>query len=103
MTATQIRLARHAEAEPDDSTFSFTHDEVPAPGEGQVLLRVIYLSLDPYMRGRMSAARSYADPVEIGDVLVGGTVCEVVASEHPDFSPGDFVLSYSGVADPCAQ
>jgi NADPH-dependent curcumin reductase len=94
--ATQVRLARRPEGEPDDSTYSVTHDEVPDPGPGQLLLRVVYLSLDPYMRGRMSAAKSYAAPVEVGDVLVGGTVCEVVASRHDDFSPGDFVLSYSG-------
>jgi NADPH-dependent curcumin reductase len=96
VNATQVRLARRPEGEPGDDTYSFTHDEVPAPGEGQVLLRVVYLSLDPYMRGRMSAAASYAAPVEIGDVLGGGTVCEVVSSQHPDYSPGDFVLSFSG-------
>jgi NADPH-dependent curcumin reductase CurA len=96
MNATQIRLAQRPQGEPDDSTYAVTHDEVPSPGEGQVLLRVVYLSLDPYMRGRMSAAESYAAPVEVGDVLVGGTVCEVVESRHPDFSAGDFVLSYSG-------
>ena len=52
--ATQIRLARRPEGEPDDSCFSITHDEVPSPGDGQLRLRVVYLSLDPYMRGRMS-------------------------------------------------
>lgn len=96
MNATQVRLARRPDGEPGDDCFSFTHDEVGSPGDGQLLLKVLYLSLDPYMRGRMSAARSYADPVEVGDVLVGGTVCEVVASEHPDYAVGDVVLSYSG-------
>ena len=96
MTATQIRLARRPEGEPDDSCFSFVTEEVPTPGEGQLLLRVVYLSLDPYMRGRMSAAKSYAAPVEVGDVLVGGTVCVVEESRHPDWSAGDWVLSYSG-------
>src|SRR6476661_5517672 len=96
MTATQVRLARRPEGEPDDSTYRFTHDEVPSPADGQVLLRVVYLSLDPYMRGRMSAARSYAAPVEVGDVLVGGTVCVVEESRHPEYAPGDMVLSYSG-------
>jgi NADPH-dependent curcumin reductase len=57
---------------------------------------VLYLSLDPYMRGWMSDARSYAAPVAIGDVMVGGAVCEVVESRHPERSPGDIVLSYSG-------
>jgi NADPH-dependent curcumin reductase CurA len=97
MTVTQIRLAKRPEGEPDDSCFTVvTHDEPPEPADGQVLLRVVYLSLDPYMRGRMSAAKSYADPVEVGDVLVGGTVCEVISSRHPDLAAGDFVLSYSG-------
>lgn len=96
MNATQVRLARRPEGEPGDDIYSFTHDEVPDPEDGQLLLRVVYLSLDPYMRGRMSAAQSYASPVEVGDVLVGGTVCEVVSSRHSDFAPGDFVLSYSG-------
>ena len=94
--ATQVRLARRPVGEPDDDTYAFTHDDVPDPAEGQLLLRVVYLSLDPYMRGRMSAAESYADPVEVGDVLVGGTVCEVMSSRHPDWSAGDLVLSYSG-------
>ncbi len=83
-------------AEPDDSCFSITRSDVPDPTDGQLLLRVVYLSLDPYMRGRMSAAESYADPVAVGDVMVGATVCEVVESRHHDYSPGDFVLSYSG-------
>ena len=96
MSATQVRLAKRPEGEPGDDCFSFTHDPVPSPADGQVLLRVVYLSLDPYMRGRMSAARSYAAPVEVGDVLVGGTVCVVEASRHPDYAEGDVVLSYSG-------
>ena len=96
MTATQVRLAKRPEGEPGDDAFAFTHDDVPTPGEGQLLLRVVYLSLDPYMRGRMSAARSYADPVEVGDVMVGGTVCVVEESRHPDWSIGDWVLSYAG-------
>jgi NADPH-dependent curcumin reductase CurA len=94
--ATQVRLARRPVGEPGDDTYEFTHDAVPEPAEGQLVLRVLYLSLDPYMRGRMSDAESYAAPVEVGDVLVGGTVCEVVSSRHPDWAPGDLVLSYSG-------
>src|SRR3954453_16915694 len=96
MEATEVRLARRPDGEPGDDTYSFTRSPVPSPAEGQVLLRVVYLSLDPYMRGRMSAAKSYADPVAVGDVLVGGTVCVVEASKHPDFAEGDLVLSYSG-------
>ncbi len=77
---------------------NFLHDEVPveSPGEGQVLLRTLYLSLDPYMRGRMSDAKSYAKPVELGEVMVGATVSEVVESQSPDFEPGDIVLGYGG-------
>ena len=96
MISTQVRLARRPHGEPDDATYSFVEEELPDPVDGQVLLRVVWLSLDPYMRGRMSAAESYAAPVEVGDVLVGGTVCEVVETRNPDFAVGDFVLSYSG-------
>ncbi|WP_394215386.1 NADP-dependent oxidoreductase [Brachybacterium vulturis] len=92
----RIRLAArpHGEPVPDD----FQHDviEVPSPAAGQVLLRTRYLSLDPYVRGRMSAAKSYAAPMEIGDVIEGGTVSEVVESAAEGFSPGDTVLSYGG-------
>ncbi|MET0999581.1 MAG: NADP-dependent oxidoreductase [Marmoricola sp.] len=94
--STQIRLAQRPEGEPDDDTFSFVDEELPELVDGQVLLRVVYLSLDPYMRGRMSAAPSYATPVEVGDVLVGGTVCVVEESRNPGFAAGDLVLSYSG-------
>jgi NADPH-dependent curcumin reductase CurA len=95
-TSTQVLLARRPEGEPDDDTYSFVETELPELRDGQLLLRVVYLSLDPYMRGRMSAARSYADPVAVGDVLVGGTVCVVEESRDPAFEPGQLVLSYSG-------
>ncbi|HEX7349575.1 NADP-dependent oxidoreductase [Brachybacterium sp.] len=92
----RIRLAARPHGEPVAE--DFTHDvvEVPAPGPGEVLLRTRYLSLDPYVRGRMNDARSYAAPMEIGDVMVGGTVSEVVESAAEGFSPGDTVLSYGG-------
>jgi NADPH-dependent curcumin reductase CurA len=96
MKSTQIRLAARPVGEPDDSCFDTTTEDLPGLEDGQVLLRTIYLSLDPYMRGRMSVAKSYAAPVEIGDVMVGGTVCEVVESRDPALAPGDVVLSYSG-------
>ena len=79
-TSTQIRLAARPVGEPADSDFEVTTEELPELAEGQVLLRTLYLSLDPYMRGRMSAAKSYAAPLEVGDVMLGGTVCEVVES-----------------------
>jgi NADPH-dependent curcumin reductase CurA len=72
---------------------------VPALSAGQVLLRTVYLSLDPYMRGRMSDAPSYAPPVAVGDVMVGGTVSRVDASRHTDYQAGDMVLGYGGWQD----
>ncbi len=94
--STQVLLARRPEGEPGDDTFSFVETELPALAEGQVLLRVVHLSLDPYMRGRMSDAPSYAEPVGIGEVMVGGTVCVIEESRNPDWSEGDYALSYSG-------
>jgi NADPH-dependent curcumin reductase CurA len=80
---------------------NFRLEEGPArePRDGEVLLRTLWLSLDPYMRGRMSAARSYAQPVEIGEPMVGGTVNEVAESRHPDFKVGEVVLGYAGWQD----
>lgn len=71
---------------------------MPEPAEGQVLLRTIWLSLDPYMRGRMSAARSYARPVELGATMEAQVVAEVIASRHPDWAPGDVALAPIGWA-----
>lgn len=94
--STQIRLAARPVGEPQDSDFETTVRTLPDLKDGQVLLRTVYLSLDPYMRGRMSAAKSYAQPVEIGDVMVGGTVCEVVESRADGRQAGDLVLAYTG-------
>ena len=84
---------------PDENTLKLVSNTIPEPGEGEMLLRTVYLSLDPYMRGRMSAAKSYADPVEVGDPMVGGTVARVVKSNLAGFAEGDWVLSYSGWQD----
>jgi NADPH-dependent curcumin reductase len=92
----RIVLASRPEGEPTPENFRLETVPVPTIGPGQVLLRTHWLSLDPYMRGRMSAAKSYAKPVEIGDVMEAGTVSEIVASENPGFSVGDIVLSHSG-------
>ena len=70
--------------------------EVALASDGEVLLRTIFLSLDPYMRGRMSDAKSYADPVQIGEVMVGGTVSEVIASRAVGRRVGQIVLGYTG-------
>ena len=96
MKSTQARLAAYPVAEPLDSDFELVSTELPKVGEGQVLLRTIYLSLDPYMRGRMSTAESYAAPLEIGDVVLGGTVCEVVESRAASRTVGDLVLAFTG-------
>lgn len=81
---------------PTAANFHLEEQKIPVPSDGQMLLRTLYLSLDPYMRGRMSDAPSYAAPVPVGDVMVGGTVSRVEASLHPDYQPGDLVLGYSG-------
>lgn len=81
---------------PTIENFRLEEIVVPVPSTGQVLLRTLYLSLDPYMRGRMSDAPSYAAPVAIGEVMVGGTVSRVETSRHPDYQPGDLALGYSG-------
>lgn len=92
----RIRLAARPHGEPVAADFQHDVAEVRSPEAGQVLLRTRYLSLDPYVRGRMSDAKSYAAPMEVGDVIVGGTVSEVVESAAEDFAPGDTVLSYGG-------
>lgn len=92
----QILLKSRPVEEPKESDFALVETPIPEPGEGEVLNRTIYLSLDPYMRGRMSASESYAAPVELGSVMVGGTVSQVMKSNHPQFCAGDFVLGYDG-------
>lgn len=92
----QVVLASRPEGRPTPENFRLERNAIPVPAEGQVLLKILYLSLDPYMRGRMSAAKSYAAPVAIGAVMEGGTVAQVLESRHPDYSKGDYVLSHSG-------
>ena len=95
-TSTRIVLASRPTGRPTPDNFRIEQAPVAAPGEGEVLMKTLYLSLDPYMRGRMSAAKSYSAPVEIGNVMEGGTVSEVVESRDPAFKPGDIVLSFAG-------
>ena len=92
-------LAERPKGEPDDRTLRMETDAVPTPGDGQMLLRTVFLSLDPYMRGRMSDAPSYAAPVEIGQTMVGGTVSRVVTSSLDGFKPGDWVVGFTGWQD----
>ena len=94
--AKRIVLASRPVGEPKPSDFRIEEIPVPAPRPGQVLLRTIWLSLDPYMRGRISDAASYAQPVPIGGVIEAGTVCEVIASNNPAFAKGDIVLARAG-------
>lgn len=84
---------------PTPDNFRLRENPLPTPAEGELLLRTLYLSLDPYMRGRMSDAKSYAAPMAVGDVIVGGTVSRVQVSKHPDFKEGDLVLGFSGWQD----
>jgi NADPH-dependent curcumin reductase len=94
-----ILLKSHPIGAPTLANFRLEERSLPALSTGQLLLRTHYLSLDPYMRGRMSDGPSYASPVTIGDVMVGGTVSSVEASSHPDYKVGEIVLSYSGWQD----
>ena len=95
----QLVLAERPKGEPTKDTLRLVEGDVPSPGAGQMLLRTEYLSLDPYMRGRMSDAPSYAAPVEIDGVMEGGTVAQVVTSQVDGFAPGDWVLSFNGWQD----
>ncbi len=91
-----ILLRRRPVGAPTADDFQFVETPVPEPGEGQVLVRARFLSLDPYMRGRMSDAKSYSAPVALGAVMEGQTVGEVVASRAPGFAAGDTVLGGFG-------
>jgi len=95
----QVKLAAHPVGLPTHADLPLSEAPVPVPGDGQMLLRTVYLSLDPYMRGRMGQARSYATGVELGQVMVGQTVSRVVESKVDGFAPGDFVLSFAGWQD----
>lgn len=95
----RIVLASRPAAAPGPEHFRLEELAVPVPDAGQMLLRADYLSLDPYMRGRMNDAPSYAPPVDIGGVMTGGTVSRVMASRHPDYHEGDLVMAYTGWQD----
>ncbi|TWT65070.1 NADP-dependent oxidoreductase [Allorhodopirellula solitaria] len=95
----RILLHSRPKGEPSAENFQLENAETPVPGEGELLLRTVYLSLDPYMRGRMSDAESYAEPVALNEVMVGSTVCRVEKSNHAEFATGDLVLSQSGWQD----
>jgi NADPH-dependent curcumin reductase CurA len=91
-----IVLASRPVGEPKPDNFRLVERDIEQPGPGEVLLKTLWLSLDPYMRGRMSDAKSYAEPIEIGQVMSGGAVSKVIASNNKAFSVGDIVVGYTG-------
>ncbi|MDG2687650.1 NADP-dependent oxidoreductase, partial [Vibrio parahaemolyticus] len=94
-TNRRIVLASRPHGAPTTENFRLEEVAKPVPQAGEMLLRTVYLSLDPYMRGRMSDAESYAEPVALDDVMIGGTVCQVEASNHPGYEAGEWVLAYT--------
>lgn len=95
----QIVLAERPKGQPDKNTLQMATTEIPQPSAGEMLVRTVYLSLDPYMRGRMNDAKSYAEPVAIGGVMTAQVVGQVVTSNLDGYEAGDYVLSGSGWQD----
>ena len=95
-TAKRIVMTRYPQGMPGHEDLKLEEYAPPSPGDGELLLRTIHLSLDPYMRGRMSPAKSYAAGVRPGEVIVGGTVAEIMESRNGNFKAGDIVLSGNG-------
>lgn len=95
----RIVLASRPIGAPTQDNFRLETVAAPTINDGEMLLRSVYLSLDPYMRGRMNDAKSYADPVTIDEVMVGATVCQVEASNNSDYEVGEWVLAYTGWQD----
>jgi NADPH-dependent curcumin reductase CurA len=94
--ARQLVLAARPEGKPRLTDFRLEETPIPTPGDGEVLLEVQYLSLDPYMRGRMDDRKSYAPATPLGAVMPGETVAKVTASRHAGYSEGDIVLAHTG-------
>jgi len=92
----QVLLASRPEGKPTESNFRIKDGPLPSCGDGQVRVRNQWLSIDPYMRGRMMNIRTYAEPVALGDVMVGDTAGSVVESRHPGFAVGDAVAGHLG-------
>jgi NADPH-dependent curcumin reductase CurA len=91
-----IVLKRRPHGEPSVADFEIREDEIPAPGPGEVVTRTIWLSIDPYMRGRLREEQTYAVAIQIGEVMTGETVGEVIASADPNFAPGDIAVGARG-------
>lgn len=98
-TNRRVVLAERPKGLPDANTLRVETVDVPKAGQGEMVLRTVYLSLDPYMRGRMNDAKSYAEPVKIGEVMTGQVVAQVESSQLDGFAQGDFVLAGSGWQD----
>jgi NADPH-dependent curcumin reductase CurA len=92
----QFLLAARPVGLPKESDFRIVEAPVASPGEGELLVKTLFWSVDPYMRGRITGIKTYADPVNIGDLMVGGTVGEVIASNHPAYHEGDIVAGSWG-------
>ena len=92
----QVVLASRPRGPVTEENFRFVESAMPLPGEGEVLVGNLYLSLDPYMRMRMNEGKSYAPPVQVGEVMVGGTIAEVIETKDPRFKKGDVVSSRAG-------
>jgi len=97
----KIVLASRPVGFPKETDFKLVESPIPTPGDGEVLVRSIYLSVDPYMRGRMNAVGGYAAPVQIGQVMVGGVSGQVVQSHDPAFKEGDYVVGQIGWQQRC--
>lgn len=95
----RIVLAQRPKGLPDESTLRLENANMPVPGEDEMLLRTLYLSIDPYMRGRMNDTKSYTKPVAIDEVMTGQVVAEVISSRHADYVPGELVLAGNGWQD----
>lgn len=87
----QVTLARHPQGKPQSHDFKVVQTDVPTPGDGEMLIQTLYLSVDPGMRGMMEETKSYAAGFEVGQALTGRSVGRVVTSHHPDFAAGDYV------------
>ena len=92
----KIILKARPDGFPTESDFELLSSPIGSPGEGEGLCRTIYMSLDPYMRGRMNEGKSYAEPVKLGEVMGGGTVSQVIKSEYQGLTEGDIVLTHDG-------
>ena len=92
----QIRLASRPAGWVTEDNFTLTEEAIPEPGDGQLLVRNVCMSVDPYMRGRMNDTKSYVPPFQIGEVLQAGVVGQVVASNNPDYSEGEYVTGMLG-------